>query len=76
MHCSRDISEKILKKRVLSPLPVSIQVIRLRGAGRGREEMLLSYVTDTKPSEVQGYTKSAAVQAALPLGDRQPCSKY
>lgn len=57
MHCSRDISEKIHKKRALSPLPVSIQVVRLQGAGRGREEMLLFHITDTKPSEKSRVTQ-------------------
>lgn len=51
MHCSRDVSEKIHQKRLLSPLPVSIQVVRLWGAGCGRQEMLLYHITDTKPSE-------------------------
>lgn len=50
---TRDISEKIRKKRALSVLTVSVQVIRLQGAGR---EKMLSYITYTnpKPATVQG----------------------
>lgn len=64
MHCSRDVPEKIHKKRVLFPLPVSIQVMRLWEAGYRREEMLLFHVTDTKPGE------KSTLQAALHLGHR------
>lgn len=57
MHCGRAISEKIHKKRTFSPLPISIQVIRLRGAGCGREEMLSSHITDPKPNEKSRVTQ-------------------
>jgi len=55
----RDLRENP-QERVLSPLSVSIQDIRLRGTRREREEMLLSHITDRKPGE-----KSRATQNLL-----------
>lgn len=48
MHCSRDISEKIHKKKYFCPLIVSSQVTRSQWTGHRKGEMLLFHITDKK----------------------------